>query len=175
MHQTPAPTRPNARQSAPWRISGLHVSPPRHATNQAADSMLFLSKSRLFRLLPTKFLEYPKYRANLSCFHSDAGAPKLSTISWRVVTPGWTNSMADGVILLPAMGVEQPPARINTILTMVESFLIKQVSLGRTDTCSCSGAGGALRSAASKEHIKLMRLSCFQVARLTSSTLHTTK
>src|ERR1035438_9831457 len=59
MHQTPAPTRPNARQTAPLRVSGLHLSPPRYLTNQAADSMLFLSKSRLFGILPTKFPEYP--------------------------------------------------------------------------------------------------------------------
>ena len=50
---------PNARQTAPLRVSGLHLSPPRHLTNQAADSMLFLSKSCLFGILPTKFPEYP--------------------------------------------------------------------------------------------------------------------
>src|ERR1035438_5472202 len=49
----------------PWRLiqaSGFRQqgnSPPRHLTNQAADSMLFLSKSRLFGILPTKFPEYP--------------------------------------------------------------------------------------------------------------------
>src|ERR1035437_6509749 len=59
MHQTLAPTRPNARQSAPWRISGMNLSPPCRLTDHAADSMLFLSKGRLFGLLPTKFPEYP--------------------------------------------------------------------------------------------------------------------
>ena len=59
MHQTPAPTGLNARQSAPWRISGMNLSPSCRLTDHAADSMFFLSKSGLFRLLPTKFPEYP--------------------------------------------------------------------------------------------------------------------
>ena len=60
MPQTPAPTRANVRQSATWRISDTNLSPPCQLTTHAADSMLFLSKSRLFGFLPTKFPEYPK-------------------------------------------------------------------------------------------------------------------
>src|ERR1017187_3201760 len=59
MPQTPAPTRANVRQSATWRISDTNLSPPCQLTTHAADSMLFLSKSRLFGFLPTKFPEYP--------------------------------------------------------------------------------------------------------------------
>src|ERR1039457_1476176 len=59
MPQTPAPTRANVRQSATWRISDTNLSPPCQLTTHAADSMLFLSKSRLVGFLPTKFPEYP--------------------------------------------------------------------------------------------------------------------
>src|ERR1039457_2322683 len=62
MPQTPAPTRANVRQSATWRISDTNLSPPCQLTTHAADSMLFLSKSRLFGFLPTKFPEYPRQR-----------------------------------------------------------------------------------------------------------------
>ena|ERR1035438_4279851 len=38
MHQTPAPTRPSARQSAPWRISGLHLIQPQETTQIVSNS-----------------------------------------------------------------------------------------------------------------------------------------
>src|ERR1017187_4628329 len=65
MPQTPAPTRANVRQSATWRISDTNLSPPCQLTTHAADSMLFLSKSRLFGFLPTKFPEYPNRERHL--------------------------------------------------------------------------------------------------------------
>src|ERR1035441_4886740 len=77
MPQTPAPTRANVRQSATWRISDTNLGPPCQLTTHAADSMLFLSKSRLFGFLPTKFPEYPNAVGHLRVAESDDVAPLL--------------------------------------------------------------------------------------------------
>src|SRR5579859_5062502 len=60
MHHTPAPTRPNARQGALLRLSGMSPRSRRRPADHAANSILFPSKSGLFGLLPTKFPEYPQ-------------------------------------------------------------------------------------------------------------------
>src|ERR1035441_3937531 len=82
MPQTPAPTRANVRQSATWRISDTNLSPPCQLTTHAADSMLFLSKSRLFGFLPTKFPEYPSRRRNLA-WRPQSERPKRVSVSSR--------------------------------------------------------------------------------------------